>query len=175
MLEPIARNVAVRRSNPANRLDPLDQYRDDLCSARGESLWRSWPHCRGLYAIPRFEVPESLWESFDRSDPHRIMTEVARWGWDAFLNDVVFSVGICLAVTIGFCYDAPGDFQLVERADLFAVDGFDEEMLLGWHVDGNLFRRLSLYYGGQPTSDLADRVFGYHPNHLRQLTAVHRS
>jgi FkbM family methyltransferase len=119
--------------------------------------------------VPRFDIPENLWERFDRRDPNGILREVEEWGWDAFLNDVVSSP------TDLVLYDQPGDFQLVEREDLFSIHGFDESMLLGFHVDTNLFRRLSLLYDGAATSDLADRVLGYHCEHILQPTLVHNA
>lgn len=51
----------------------------------------------------------------------------------------------------------PGDFQLVQRSDLFEIDGFDERMILGWHVDSNLAKRLSLRCG--PVASLIEHVF----------------
>ena len=44
-------------------------------------------------------------------------------------------------------FDAPGDFQLCLREDFVAIDGFDEAMVLGWHVDSNLSRRMFLRRG----------------------------
>ena len=35
-------------------------------------------------------------------------------------------------------FDAPGDFQLIERDALFRLRGFDERMIYGWHVDSNI-------------------------------------
>ena len=65
----------------------------------------------------------------------------------------------------------PGDFQLVQRSDLFEIDGFDERMILGWHVDSNLAKRLSLRCG--PVASLIDHVFCYHCDHTRQATSIH--
>jgi hypothetical protein len=65
----------------------------------------------------------------------------------------------------------PGDFQLVQRSDLFEIDGFDERMILGWHVDSNLAKRLSLRCG--PVASLIEHVFCYHCDHTRQATSIH--
>jgi hypothetical protein len=121
----------------------------------------------GFYAAPRFELPESMWEAFNRLDPGAVIHDVGRSGWEMHLNEVVGHDDLIL-------YTNPGDFQLVAREDLFAVDGFNEEMLLGWHIDTNLFRRISLLHGGVPPGDLVDRVLAYHRGHLRQLTSSHR-
>ena len=66
-------------------------------------------------------------------------------------------------------YDALGDFQAVLREDMFAVHGFDETMILGWHCDSNLAARLALYRGRVET--LIDKVFGYHCDHTRVAAA----
>ena len=68
-------------------------------------------------------------------------------------------------------FDAPGDFQLILREDFMAIDGFDEDMLLGYHVDSNLSRRLLLHRGAIET--LEDQLSGYHCNHSRTRTVYH--
>ena len=65
----------------------------------------------------------------------------------------------------------PGDFQLMQRADLFNIQGFHEEMLLGWHVDSNIAKRLALLHG--KVGDLGTQLFGYHCDHTRQITPAH--
>ncbi len=52
---------------------------------------------------------------------------------------------------------------------MFAIHGFDEDMLLGWHCDSNLAARLALYRGRVDT--LIDKVFGYHCDHTRVAAA----
>ncbi|MGH7068099.1 MAG: hypothetical protein ACREEU_09995 [Acetobacteraceae bacterium] len=165
-LEPVARNVALRRSNSENRwilstnTDMIFVPRDGcpLGGITGELD-------DALYHLPRFEVPETLWEGLDRMDPKGTISEIGRWGWDLHLNEIVFGSDTVL-------YDGPGDFQLAPRADLFRIDGFDERMLLGWHVDSNLARRLGFLHG--PPRSLADHLFGYHCDHTRQVTPAHR-
>src|SRR5215204_5148808 len=89
VLEPIARNVAIRRSNPANRWVLSTNTEMIFVPRKGNSLTEAVKDLRcGFYAIPRFEIPESLWESFDRYDPQGVLQQVKRWGWDGFLNDV---------------------------------------------------------------------------------------
>lgn len=56
------------------------------------------------------------------------------------------------------------------RADLEAINAFDETMLNGWIVDSNIARRLFLLRG--ETHSLADRLVGYHCAHTRQPTAL---
>jgi hypothetical protein len=66
-------------------------------------------------------------------------------------------------------YDALGDFQAVLREDMFAIHGFDESMILGWHCDSNLAARMALYRGRVDT--LIDKAFGYHCDHTRVAAA----
>ena len=165
-LEPVARNVAVRASNPANRwilstntdivLVPRTVPR--LAEAVGDLP-------AGFYHTARFEIPEGLWESFDRADPIGTIAAVRALGISARLNEVVYGSDPIL-------YDGPGDFQLALRTDLFAIDGFDERMILGWHVDSNLAKRLALKRG--PVASMIDHVFCYHCDHTRQATSTHR-
>lgn len=166
-VEPIARNVALRRCNPANRwvlstntdmiFVPRDPA-DDLTTVFSQLA-------DGFYHLPRFELPESLWESFDRGDPDQAIARTHRWADRFHLNEVVHASQAIL-------YDGPGDFQLALREDLFGIDGFDERMLLGWHLDSNLARRMRLLRGR--IGDLADRLAGYHCDHTRQATLAHR-
>ncbi|MFM6358584.1 hypothetical protein, partial [Planktothrix sp.] len=165
-LEPIARNVAIRRSNPANRWVLSTNTDMIFVPHQGQSLSqlvRDLP--RGLYHLPRFEIPESLWESFNRYEPGGVIDQVQSLSRIAHLNDIV-------EVDDVIRFDAPGDFQLIERDDLFKISGFHEGMLLGWHVDSNIAKRLFLLYG--ETRDLTDKLFGYHCDHTRQVTPAHR-
>jgi hypothetical protein len=165
-LEPIARNVAIRRSSPLNRWI-LSTNTDIILVPRHEgslsSVVRDLP--AGFYHLPRFEIPESLWEGFNRLDPAGVIASVRDWGTAAHLNEIVFANDIVK-------FDGPGDFQLIQRQDLFDIHGLDERMLLGWHVDSNLAKRLCFKYR-QP-GDLLDHVFAYHCDHTRQVTPAHR-
>lgn len=165
-LEPIARNVAVRHSSPSNRWILSTNTDMIFVSRTGASLSRiAAGLADGYYHIPRFELPESLWEGFDRRDPCATIRRVEEYGRSMFLNDVTYASAECIR------YDAPGDFQLMRREDLFAIDGFDEEMLVGWHVDSNIAKRLHLIY--HQVGDASDAVLGYHCDHIRQVTPAH--
>jgi hypothetical protein len=165
-LEPIARNVAVRRSNPANRWI-LSTNTDMIFVPRSKrsltELVRRLDE--GFYHLPRFEIPESLWETLDRADPVRVIEQIRAWGYDFHLNEVVLGQEAIL-------YDGPGDFQLMLRSDLFDMCGFDERMLVGWHVDSNIAKRMFLRYGR--VGDMLPSLLGYHCDHTRQVTPAHR-
>jgi hypothetical protein len=164
-LEAQSRNVALRRSNPRNRwilytnTDMLLVPRDEKESL--SDILGSIPD--GFYQVPRFELPEMLWEAaFDRRDPAGNLAKLRDWSMRFHLNQVVLN-------HMPMRYDALGDFQAALREDMFAIHGFDEEMLLGWHCDSNLAARLALYRGSVDT--LIDKVFGYHCDHTRVAAA----
>lgn len=167
-LEPLSRNIAIRRSNPSNHWI-LSTNTDMVFIPRmhGKSLSdiaAKLPD--GFYELPRFEVPDALWESLDRSDPKAILDIFARWGKRLHLNNVVMSRPDCL-------FDGPGDFQLMLRRQIFDIHGCNEEMVLGWHVDSNICRRFYILNG--KTESLLDSVFAYHCDHTRQVTLFHSS
>jgi hypothetical protein len=165
VLEPVARNVGVRASNPANRWILSTNTDIILVPPKARRLSEVIAELpSGFYHTARFEIPESLWETFDRVDPTSTIEDVRALGVSARLNEVVYGSDPIL-------YDGPGDFQLVERSDLFEIDGFDERMILGWHVDSNLAKRLSLRRG--PVASLIEHVLCYHCDHTRQATSTH--
>jgi hypothetical protein len=164
-IEPVSRNAAVRRANPSNRwllstntdmvLVPLaDGSLSEICSDLPD----------GFYGLPRFELPEWFWERLPRGDPHAALSDIKRLGPGLGLDEPTVSHE-------WIRFDAPGDFQLVLRDDFIAVDGFNEEMLLGYHVDSNLSRRMLLRRGS--IESLADHLAGYHCNHTRVPTVYH--
>jgi hypothetical protein len=164
-LEPIARNVAARRANPSNRwllstntdmiFVPLqDRSLSDIC--------RDLPD--GFYGLPRFELPEWLWERLPRTNPVSALAEVEHLGPALRLDETTTSHE-------WIRFDAPGDCQLILREDLAAIDGFHEDMLLGYHVDSNLSRRMLLHRGSIET--LEEHLAGYHCNHNRTPTVYH--
>ncbi|MBV9521065.1 MAG: hypothetical protein JO068_23425 [Hyphomicrobiales bacterium] len=164
-LEPIARNIAVRRSNPENRWI-LSTNTDMIFVPRQRAslgeIARDLP--AGFYHAPRIEIPETLWEGLDRKHARRAIETVREWGSALHINEIVLGSPVIL-------YDGPGDFQLMQRADLFDINGFDEEMLLGWHVDSNMAKRLTMLRG--KVGDLGREVYGYHCDHTRQITPAH--
>ncbi|UKJ78135.1 hypothetical protein [Azospirillum brasilense] len=165
VVEAVSRNTALRRSNPANRWI-MSTNTDMIFVARdpGRSLSAiAAEKPDGFYHLPRFELPETLWESLDRRDPHRIIEMVRRWGTHLHLNEVVHTDAFAR-------FDGIGDCQLVLRKDLFTINGFHEGMLVGWNVDMNLCRRLRHLY--PETGSLLDDVFGYHCDHTRKPTAA---
>lgn len=165
-LELVSRNAAARRSNPANRW-LLSTNTDMVFVSRNDAQSLSDVAAKlkdGFYHLPRFELPECLWELLDRLDPEGIIEAIRDWGVRFHLNDVVYMNDTVI-------YDGPGDFQLALRDDVFAIDGFHEEMLLGWHVDLNFAKRMKLYRGDVKSA--LPLLYGYHCDHTRQATVLH--
>lgn len=167
--EALCRNVAIRRANPENpwilstNIDMIFVPVDP--SATLSSLVADLPE--GFYELPRFELPENLWEShFDRLKPGENLTFLRDHAEEMHLNTIVRRPGFLV-------YDNPGDFQLMTRDAIFAIDGFDEEMDQGWHLDANLCKRMSLYYEGK-IGHLEGKLWGYHCNHTRQASFFHK-
>lgn len=165
-LEGVSRNVAIRRANEAN--DWVLSTNTDMIFVPRDGHRNMTDVLRDLdgvhYCAPRMEIPETLWESFDRLDPIGVIDETRDWGRTAHLDEIVYG-------SPNILFDAPGDFQLMRRDAVQAIHGFHEEMLLGWHLDSNMSRRLTIRAG--PVGDASDRVFGYHCDHTRQITPMH--
>jgi hypothetical protein len=165
-LESPARNAAVRRSNPRNRWI-LSTNTDMVFIPRSapslSTVAAKLPD--GFYHTARFELPEILWETLDRSDPLLCIETIRDWGKRLQLNEVVYGYPDTI-------FDGPGDFQLFLRDDAFRIAGFDEQMLLGWHVDTNIAIRLAMLRGKQVDSVLDD-IFAYHCDHTRETTPAH--
>jgi hypothetical protein len=164
-VEPVARNAAARRANPANRWLLSTNTDMIFLPLAGQSLSEiAGQAADAYYGLPRFELPEWLWEHLPRTDPNRAMAEIERLGPGLRLDEATVSFE-------WIRFDAPGDFQLLLREDFLAIDGFDEEMLLGWHVDANLSRRIFLRRGA--IESLEPYVAAYHCNHNRTPTVYH--
>lgn len=164
--EPLARNIALRRSNPKNRWILSTNSDMIFVINDGYSLSEIVKKLEnGSYGIPRYELPESLWECLDRKDPQNNIQTINQLAKDLNLNFVVYRDPWVI-------YDAPGDFQLMLREQLFEIHGFDESMLLGWHVDSNIAKRLFLLNG--QTKSLINKISGYHCMHTRTPTNMHK-
>lgn len=141
VIESIARNIGLRRVNPANRW-VLSTNPDVLLVSQGESLATALENAPdGYYGAPRHELPRFMWEQLRRTDAKQAIKQVQEWCEVLPLKETVLHH----RPDIGF--DAPGDFQLAPRADYFAIAGFDERMHRAWHVDSNLAVRMAARLG----------------------------
>ena len=80
----------------------------------------------GNFCAPRYEILESIWESFDRLQPINTLKELHSAALKLHLKEIVRGDEWNL-------FDAPGDFQMFTRRDIYNLQGFDEKMFLGWH------------------------------------------
>jgi len=168
VLEPLCRNIAIRRSNPDNRWI-LNTNTDMVFTPlqEGGSLSRIVAELPdGFYELPRFEMPESLWESADRMAPDATIASFRHWGLRLHISEVVTASKELL-------FDGPGDFQLCLRNQLFQIHGMNEQMVSGWHVDSNLCKRMWLLNG--ETRSLLERLHAFHCDHTRIQTVYHQA
>lgn len=166
VLEPQSRNIAIRRMNPNNRW-VLSTNTDMVFAPKrhGDTLSSVCARLSaGFYHLPRFEVPEGFWERADRRDPAMIIAAMQEYGRRYRLDQVVHGA-------FDNRFEAPGDFQLFLRDDLYAIGGFDERMIWGWHADTNIARRMHLLR--ERVDSLEDVLAGYHCGHTRQATVLH--
>jgi hypothetical protein len=165
-LEPQSRNIAIRRCDPANRW--ILSTNTDMVfipNAPAKSLSDAISKLEdGFYHLPRLELPEGFWERLDRLNPSAALDEIGAASRRFHLDEVVYG-------SYDNLYEAPGDFQLFLREDLSRINGFDERMILGWHVDANIARRMRLLRG--EVKSAAQFLRGYHCGHSRQPTSLH--
>ena len=165
-LEPVSRNVGFRASNPNNcwmlctNTDMVFAPHDDTKSLT--DVLRDLPD--GFYELPRYEMPDLLWEGLDRKNPAENIRLMKHWGMRYHINEILERPEFAL-------FDAPGDFQLFLRKAIFEIDGFDERYNLGWHMDSNLCKRFYLLYGKTLSAD--PYLAGWHCNHTRTLSITH--
>jgi len=164
ILENVSRNAAIVRSNPQNRWI-LSTNPDVLLV-----LASPWPTLSDLlrdvpdsfYEMPRFDIPESIWSSFYRTDPRENMGLARDW---------LVSNKAAVAETVPdwrfqkyILFDAPGDFQLAPRHYFFRLRGFDESMNKYLHSDSNLAKRMWLLNGCK-TDHLLTKLWVVHQDH----------
>lgn len=166
VLEPVARNVGIRRANRANRWI-LSSNTDMVFvpPVTGGSLSAAVQGLPPLcHHLPRFDLPAMLWERLDRSDPQAIFAWLHRNARSLHLPEIVMGSPPAL-------FDNHGDFQLIPRQAVEAVHGFDERMRGGWIVDSNMALRLGLRLG--PPRVFAAGFSAYHCDHVRQPGHFH--
>ena len=162
VLEALARNIAIRRSNPSNRwilstnsdmvFVPCEKYQSLSSIAKKLS--------DGFYTLPRFELPEYFWESsFERNTPKQNIALLRAQSEILHLNKVIHHNNYIV-------YNNAGDFQLMLREDIFKMGGFNQDMLLAWHIDSNLSKRMYISYTKIDT--LVEKIRGYHCNHANR-------
>jgi hypothetical protein len=164
ILENVARNAAIVRSNPQSHWI-LSTNPDVLLV-----LASKWPSLGALlqhqpdsfYEMPRFDIPESVWSALPRSEPQNNLH---------LLRDWLVHNQAAIAETVPdsrfqqfLLFDAPGDFQLAPRDYFLRLRGFDESMNRYLHSDSNLAKRMWLL-NGKRTDHLLGHLWVLHQDH----------
>ena len=168
-IEPFARNVGIRRSNPKNNWI-LNTNTDMVFLSQVGSLSTLISQLpKGFYNAYRYEIPEYLWNSTSRLHSAEFIDKLHNWSTSARLTRKVFLQREDHKVP-----DGPGDFQLAPRETFFELKGFPESMRYGWHVDSAM-SQLLVGKLGFPIILEENQLEGFHCNHLRHLTHFHTS
>jgi len=172
LIEPLARNVGIRRASPNSKwilssntdilfASPSGRNFREIFENLEESLWLTY----------RFEIPEFIWDSFDRRNPESTSDRLLQWYRDGrILNRirVESSSGSDFPIP-----DGVGDFQLATKSLWDKVTGFPEEMKKGWHVDTRLTLQLGRISPNRPQLISESDLVIFHQNHLRNSTSYH--
>ena len=175
ILEPIARNVGIRRAKIQNKwilstntdilfIGEDDLSFQDLIGQLDDRLWQSF----------RYEVPEYVWEVLDKRNPKLTNSVIRELSENTpIMLDLTTTPTEDDSENLIFA-DAIGDFQLAPREMWGLVKGFPEDMLNGWHVDSRAAVQMIRTTGKD--SKILPTGFGlrtFHQNHLRSLTHFH--
>jgi len=164
ILENVCRNAAIVRSNPQNRW--ILSTNPDIVLVLS-SNWQNFTELLkelpdSFYEMPRFDIPESVWNSLHRDQPKVNM---------GVLRDWLVSHKAAVAETVPewrfqkyLLFDAPGDFQLAPRHYFCLLRGFDESMNKYLHSDSNLAKRMWLFNKGR-TDHLLGKLWVLHQDH----------
>ena len=169
ILEPIARNVGIRRARNQWILSTnTDMIFDTHGKKYHEILSTLQPN---LYHLFRYEIPEYVWDQFDRSRPLETLEKIRK---------IYTSQGLVAKILTkpiegheNLFPDAVGDFQLSTQEIWQSVQGFPEDMLKGWHVDSRLSVQIEIKNKLKSQIISSDLIEGFHQDHLRVLTHFH--
>jgi hypothetical protein len=173
LLEPLARNVGMRRvSNDSKWI--LNTNTDILLLNPTQLSLRdvAEKYDKSPTVAFRYEIPEFIWESFDRRDPHGIQKTLRKWHELKFLEK---NVGITLDQEQELVLpDGVGDFQLATKELWYSVTGYAEDMLKGWHVDTRAAIQMNKLSAGLKFIN-PEELSIFHQNHMRTSTIYHNS
>ena len=173
LLEPLARNVGMRRVSQDSKWI-LNTNTDILLLNHTQLSLRdiAEKYDQSPTVAFRYEIPEFIWESFDRRDPQGIQENLRKWHKRKFLEK---NVGITLDQGRGLVLpDGVGDFQLATKDLWYSVTGFAEDMLKGWHVDTRAAVQMNKLSAGLQFIN-SEELSIFHQNHMRTSTIYHNS
>lgn len=169
ILEPIARNVGIRR---AKNQWILSTNTDMIFNTHGKKYHEILSSLEpNLYHLFRYEIPEYVWDQFDRLRPLETLEKIRRIYTDQGLLAKILTRPI--EGYKNLFPDAVGDFQLSTREIWETVQGFPEDMLKGWHVDSRLSVQIEIKNNLKSQIISSDLIEGFHQDHLRVLTHFH--
>ena len=177
ILEPIARNVGIRRAKISNEWilstntdmlfvgEKSIKFRN-IIEKLDKRMWQSF----------RYEIPEYMWERFDKRDPVKTNSEILELAHQWPIRLKLSTHPTSREDSELLFADAVGDFQLAPAEMWRLIQGFPEEMLMGWHVDSRAAVQMIRKSGKE--SKCISQEHGletFHQNHLRSLTHFHLS
>lgn len=172
LIEPLARNVGIRRAS-ANSKWILSSNTDILfASPSGKNFREIFQNLEeSLWLTYRFEIPEFVWDDFDRRNPESTSDRLLQWYRD---GSVLNRIRVDSASGADFPIpDGVGDFQLATKSLWDKSTGFPEEMKKGWHVDTRLSLQMGRISPNKPQLISESDLVIFHQNHLRNSTAYH--
>lgn len=173
LIEPLARNVGIRAAERKSDwilstntdvlfVSPSNKKFSEIVSGLNETLWLSY----------RFELPEFIWDEFDRRNPIETSKKLLNWYTEGrFIRRIQVSDACGANFVIP---DAVGDFQIAPSFLWEKVTGFPEDMKKGWHVDTRLTLQMYRDSGIQPQLIPEGNLLVFHQNHLRNSTSYHQ-
>ena len=172
VLEPIARNVGIRRSSPdaswvlSTNTDmlfhlPKNEYLKEILNNKQPSL----------LTIFRNEIPEYYWDSFDRVDTQSTNRRLQELTTTHYTRHILIEHKVQKQnITMP---DGVGDFQLAPKIFWDQMGGFPEDKLLGWHNDTRLAIQMVRKLNCNIDILGDDEIVGFHQNHYRSLVEGH--
>jgi len=172
LIEPIARNVGIRRASPSSKwilstntdilfASPSGKNFQEIFQNLQETLWLTY----------RFEIPEFVWDDMDRRDPSSTSNLILEWYKN---QNVLNRIRVDSATATDFPIpDGVGDFQLATQSLWTELTGFPEEMKKGWHVDSRLTLQMARISVHKPQLISETDLVIFHQNHLRNSTPYH--
>lgn len=172
LIEPLARNVGIRRASPNSKWI-LSTNTDILfASPSGKNFQEIFQNLEdALWLTYRFEIPEFVWDDLDRRNPESTSSQVLEWYRD---KSVLNRIRVDSACDADFPIpDAVGDFQLATKSLWAQSTGFPEKMKKGWHVDTCLTLQMARISVKKPQLVSESDLVIFHQNHLRNSTIYH--
>jgi len=172
LIEPLARNVGIRRASPNSKWILSSNTDIVFASPSGKNFREIFENLQeSLWLTYRFEIPEFIWEDLDRRNPVSTFERVLQLYRD---ENILNRIRVDSASGADFPIpDGVGDFQLATKSLWDKTTGFPEDMKKGWHVDTRLSLQMGRISPNRPQLITESDLVIFHQNHLRNSTAYH--